>query len=619
MSDNKTLTQTLKLDNKEFIGPLTQARAAAKSATDEINKDLTNNSKSFQQNEAQVKKWGGTITSELQKASRAALENLKTGAKAMTLGAGEALIRKSASNMIEDAVESSKKLAEIASKFNASKTQVESWNDSIKKAAINTKTSIGQMTDVLSEFSDSVDDPSKVFKYMESIGQATLMNGGNSKGVTDFLKKDVVAHGKDMNTVGRGDIDDSLGAANLLMRTGKGFTHQADAMAAISGLDSNAVRSSGLNPKQIASILAGASKSGVSGEASMAGVHGLLGEITKGDRSVFARVLGIGSLKDKDGKLDLSNLGKANARLDNLGGDEDSRKSRLGELAGMSDKEAEGVFAFIRQNKAFSDAMGVAEKDTKTFSESFKQASNNLKDNMQGLQTKVEAGLDDIFKGFKEPLNDLIQGNVGKAAGGLGHGLGQAAIGMKDHPALVAGAFATVLGGGALITGLLSKLGGGGALGAGVAKGKMLEQAGVTPVYVVNFAEMGGGGGTAGGGLTSKALPFLKKMGSLMGMAGTTLGAIGTSSVGALAGTGAAGLATIGGGVAAAGAVGYGTGLIINEVTSAIGNKFDIPSLGEAIYDLIDKLQTQKVELKITKPKGFAVEPNADDNQTDAR
>jgi hypothetical protein len=403
VADNKTVTQTLKLDAKEFIGPLNEVRSATKSMTDDVGKNLNHNSQAFLQNETQVKKWGSTVSNELKKAGHAALENLKTGAKALTLGAGSALIKTSASAAIDDAVESSQKLAEVRARFSASTAQVEKWSDAINKAAVNSKTSISAMTNVLSELADSVDDPSKIIEFMDSIGQATSMNGGNSKGVTDFLKKDITGQGKDFN---KENVDASLEAANLLQRNGKGFTHEADAMAAINSLDSNAVKSSGLNPKQIASLLAGASKSGVGGDVAVAGVQGLLGEITKGDQSIFSSLLGIGSLKDKDGKLNLSNLGKGNAALDSLGNDEDSRRKRFGEISGMGDKEAQGAFAFIRQNQAFGEAMAKAEKDTKSFSTSFKEASNNLKDNMQGLQTKIEVGLDDIFKGFKEPLNN---------------------------------------------------------------------------------------------------------------------------------------------------------------------------------------------------------------------
>ncbi|HEX7124680.1 MAG TPA: phage tail tape measure protein [Thermodesulfobacteriota bacterium] len=212
---------------------------------------------------------------------------------------------------------------------------------------------------------------------------------------------------------------------------------------------------------------------------------------------------------------------------------------------------------------------------------------------------RLKGVLREAADGFARPINDAISRGIrflldSREAGGLGLSGGQllaggAAAGVGTLLALRAG------------RGLLGRLGGrlfGTA--TGVAAGKALEAAaGVTPVFVVNWpATLGGGAGSLLGGSSGTRLLDLGTeaagrglLGRLAGPAGRALGwlrgvpallsGLGGTSVSALAGGGASGLATLGSGMLAAGAAGWGIGRLLDRAVlepTGLGDK-----LGEAI------------------------------------
>ncbi len=149
--------------------------------------------------------------------------------------------------------------------------------------------------------------------------------------------------------------------------------------------------------------------------------------------------------------------------------------------------------------------------------------------------SRLKNTLREAAENFARPINDSVSRMIkytldSKDAGGLGVSGG----------ALVGSAGALALGGYAaarflppVLRGLVGRSGG---IAAGVATGTALKAAGVTPVYVTNWAEMNGGGG-------------------LGGVAGAAGGAAGGAAL--------ARVLTLGrmaGGVGLAGAAGYGVG-----------------------------------------------------------
>lgn len=195
---------------------------------------------------------------------------------------------------------------------------------------------------------------------------------------------------------------------------------------------------------------------------------------------------------------------------------------------------------------------------------------NTLRQAGEAFATPVNEA---VANAIKHLLDSKEEGGAGLSGGQL---LGGAAIGA-------AGVYAAAR----FLPGVLGKVAGRSAgLAAGVAEGKALQSAaGVTPVYVTNWAEMNGGGGSglADAATGAAAVGMAAK---LRGMAGVAA-LMGNAPLGVLAGAGAGGLASIAGGVGLAGAAGYGVGTGIYQ---GIGGTNAFTGAADAVFGRMDKL-----------------------------
>lgn len=201
---------------------------------------------------------------------------------------------------------------------------------------------------------------------------------------------------------------------------------------------------------------------------------------------------------------------------------------------GISDEAAEG---FVR----LAQSMDQVAKTQDQVNRSTGDLNSQYQESM-GLGESFRANINQVKKAFAQPLSSIT--------GGLTNFLSK----TSQSPLASAG----VVGGGGILAALLAGggvRGIGGALGlGGIAKGAAVEGLTgrqVTPVYVVNASEIGGGLGGAAGQLAGSGL--LGKAGGLLGKAGL---------------------------VGAAGAAGYEAGNLINE----------IPGVSDAIVRGFEKL-----------------------------
>lgn len=220
------------------------------------------------------------------------------------------------------------------------------------------------------------------------------------------------------------------------------------------------------------------------------------------------------------------------------------------------------------QRGVFRMLSGAGLEDIRKFEEQIKNAGGTLArdvptaiNNAATQAERLKNTLRLAGEEFARPLNEAFTNSVkylldGKEAGGRdfsgGQILGGAAVGA-------AGAYAAAR----FLPGVLGRvIGRTGGLAAGVAEGKALQSAaGVTPVYVTNWAEMSGGGGgvaeAAGGAVAAAAMAG--KLSKLRNMAGAAA-LLGNVPHGVLMGMGAAGWGAMAGGAGLAGAAGYGVG-----------------------------------------------------------
>lgn len=218
--------------------------------------------------------------------------------------------------------------------------------------------------------------------------------------------------------------------------------------------------------------------------------------------------------------------------------------TQRGVMALLSGKGLGDIANFEQQIK---NAGGTLERDVST-------AAANAADQASRLKNTLR----EAAEGFARPLNDSISRSIkflldSKDKGGMGLSggtiAGGAAIGALG-----------VYGLSRMLPGIVGKMvGRTGGLAAGVAEGKALQAAaGVTPVYVTNWSEMNGSGGSGLGAAVggAGAVGVLAKLRNMAGIAAL----MGNAPLGVLAGAGAGGLATMAGGVGLAGAAGYGIG-----------------------------------------------------------
>lgn len=206
-------------------------------------------------------------------------------------------------------------------------------------------------------------------------------------------------------------------------------------------------------------------------------------------------------------------------------------------------------------------------------------------DNAADQSSRLKNTLREAAEGFARPINDAISRATkyaldSKAQGGLGLSGGQL---MAGGAALGVGAYGVARMLPPVLRSIAGRFGG---VGAGVATGKALEAAaGVVPVYVTNWSEMGGGGpgvaGTAGAAAAGAAA---------VGLAARLRNRVGASLIAGFAPVGAAGMGATLAGVGAAGAAGYGIGSLIYK---GIENTGFADRLGRSIAQVMASLGSE--------------------------
>ena len=270
------------------------------------------------------------------------------------------------------------------------------------------------------------------------------------------------------------------------------------------------------------------------------------------------------------------------------------------EMAGLGDAERLSTLTKIFDVRGASVAIALLNEDVASFAEIEKAMaealplSEKIKIQMQGLGKQWEAlqgtsksTLAELFQPALIPLTSIVKGmNEFVSLIGLGAQkselMGQAVSGISLG-ALATGGLATLgLGGASLwygrkvlkgVGGFKGLFGSAGSAAAGIATGKAVEAAtGVQAVFVTNWPASFSSGSAAemaaGGGLLRKA------------------GSLAKGGWKWLAGMGSTALATPGGQVAAAGALGYGMGMGIDKFGGALRGKdhlLDDTTLGNKI------------------------------------
>ena len=545
--------QTVSMNNKRFVKGVGEITSSAKSMSDIVNKSFEKSKVSFKSLVSSIGKDG----LDLKKHLKNTVGNMAKGGALAGLTLGFKAVSSVAAQAAKSTMDFDRQFARTAQRFDLSKKKISDLRKEFRALAEDTGVTGGAITgaanQILSATQGKSTDGIKNIAEFSKLGD-NLDATDVSRKVIDYLK------GSGQEVTGQ-NIGKTLQSALALSR--KGDFNLGDALGVVTGANGNQLARAGLDSRQNAALIAGASNVGQDRASTTAAIQALIEKSVAGfgKGSALQGILGVegGSLLT-DGKFDVSKLAGAAKNFNQRGMSEQDTVALL-QSSGLSDGAAEGLYSILKDFDTFQAGFEATLKDQKSIEDAFKESTNNLPDALNKLIEKINTGVDDITK----PLTGIgVKALSGDFAGALGDAPGAISdsfSGMADNKALVA----TILGGTAITGGLLSKLGIGGSA-AGVAKGLAVEKATgdkIQAVHVTNAAEIGsslsGITDAAGTGLGGKLKDLLK---SGKGHIGKALGSLGT---GLGASVGSAGLAATGGAVVAGGVAGYGLGTLLND------------------------------------------------------
>lgn len=533
MAGNSEVSQVVRLNTTQYRTELEKVQTDTRTNLQKINKALVDSGKSFGDFTNVVKKSVSSIINSFEEVGKSFAKNLGKGALVGGTILGVDAMREGAKEAVRTGLAFEDALARIASRADLSAKQVSKLKQEFFELG-KTGAKLDSIPEAFNAIYGATGSMEQSKAVMEPIAKAAAMGNGDAGQVADFVKDRLKGEGKEINKT---NVTDLLQAVNLAQRSGE-FNSMGEAMQGMQGVDAAAQRRAGLSDKDLAGILAGSTRAGADKATGVAAAQAVIhmGQQGFGGGAALGGMLGVGSFM-KDGKFDTSKLTAAAAHL-KKSGRSDAENVELFKSAGLSEQESTGLLAILKNITKFNEGVKRVATDTKTFEQSFEEVTDTLSHRLEELKNATVAGFDDIFSPLMRTVKQAAGGHYGDAAKGLPGALFDSAKGVAAHPLLAGGGLLATAAGGAL----LKKLGlgeGKAKLGEGLAKGKALQGAGVTPVYVVNFGEVGEASKSDTGG-------FFDKTEKLAGGAGTAAGGAVGLGIGTLAaGAGAAGLALV--------------------------------------------------------------------------
>ncbi|MDD5305585.1 MAG: hypothetical protein PHS14_21000, partial [Elusimicrobia bacterium] len=520
---------------------------------------------------------------------------------------GLTILKNQLKQTAENGIEFSRSFAQLASRADLSASRVKKLRDEVfnlGKAGASLQSLPGAIGEI---YGANGGDMNKAMSVMDPIAKTAAMGDKDAESIAKFVTERLKGEGREIN---KENVTSVLQSLNLAQRGGQ-FANQGEAMQAFRGADADVKGRAHVSDRELAAMMAAATRVGQDKESSTAAVTALMRASVQefGGDAKLAGFLGIDSLQS-GGKFDPSKLGAAAANMKKSGLSGNQQIEMFQQL-GMSEKESQGLLAILKDVGKFQDGMKQVNADQKTLEQSFNESTDNLSDGMERLRNRMTKGIDQIVSPFEGTAKSVMGGHLGDALMGLPSAVGGSAKGMAENPGLVAGGIiASVMAGS-----LGKKLGlfPGGGLASGVATGKALQGAGVTPVFVVNAREISSSGATD---------DFLKKTEA---MAGGGAGVSKLSKLGMLKYGSVAAGAGMAAGAAAEGIMQPGG---IGEAAKAVG----LESLGEKLLKLeesfskwageVSGMHSSGVNVKVeveSKDPAFRARPKASDNATNPR
>lgn len=560
------VSQKVTLDASEHSKNLKKMRQKTRSEIDQINRSLEGLSSTYKKTQNETTKSTSNMIGKLKAFGKTVKENLGRGLLVGGAALGVKALNSSINKAIPAIVNFEKSFSRLAEKFGFSTKKAAEFQKQLAKIAVTAKTAPGLITGAAGEILQATGgDTERAAAGALLIGQAAKIGEENpqqlARDVIDILKSR-------SQEITRENIAELLQGAGAAVRGGD-FKNIGQVLRAETALGGENVQRAGLTSRDFQQLLAASTATGQNREASVAAITAVVRKITdiRGGRQQLEGLLG-GRITGEEGRFDARAFQKTLSDFSKGAGTE-LEKIKILQDAGLSEREAQGLFSIAKDLDKFKNRLAKTAKDTKTVAESFGQATDNLGDNLNQATLSIIERVQALTKPLVGVANELIKGNVGKAIGQVPGALSETLSEATESKALIAGGIALT----ALSGVLFKKLGIGGGLArkagtlAGIAAGE------IQPVFVTNASEIGSSSAANLTGSLVKSGAFDKILGKAKG--------IGAKAAPFLKGAGLVGLA---------GAAGFGIGTLIDKIQERFQGTTSEGFTGSPVERLIFKM-----------------------------
>lgn len=369
-----------------------------------------------------------------------------------------------------------------------------------------------------------VKSPKELADIGQALAKVRAATGENTESLADSVVEILKTQNKKITSRSIQDTLDVLQGT----RVAGAFKSAADAGKAIEGLSPYA-KQLGLSTRDLGGLASSATGAGSAGQDIL---QRLIQQATQiGGASVLNSALGQNIFKaGSQGQavgMDVNALRKVNP-------ERFGSAQAMEQITGLTGASGGDFKRFITSLKESTQDFDKVTHGSNETAKQFELASDNLATSADKYTQSLVNATRSVGDGLSSAVHDFMKGDT---QGGLDE-LKKAGKSAWDNKATIAGGLGISLAAGVLtgggLGGVLKSFGGVGGTATGVAEGKALEKAaGVTPVFVVNAAEIGAASSTEG--LLSKAGGFASKLGIVgaVGGAGVAAGsALADSDIG---------------------------------------------------------------------------------------
>lgn len=486
------------LNPKKVLDSLKDISKGTEQLAQDIEKGLGKDApKSIGRLEEASEKGTNKITAMFRNMGTRVKEDLKTAFDATGIMAG-AKFAKTIADGVKQVFEMEKAFGKLNARLGLTAQQMEQFKKSLGRQVASTGQSLQDIlpgVDVAAA-KGRIKSPQQLANIGEALGQAHAITGEDTSALSDTVIEILRKQGKQITDQSFKATLDALEST----KSAGGFGTAGEAGHAIESLSGaispQKAREMGLGTKEMGGLAAAANRGGEHGEQIIEQI--IKTAATAGGKGLLNQLLGVDLFKN--GKMNIGALGQIKPeRMGKFG------EQIMGEAAGVDQADFARFVQSMKEGQG--DIAEVLDGLNGTASQ-FSEATDNWASQVDMFKARMKQIGVEFGQGFASFAKDLKDMNFSGAFKDV-KSLGTTAMEHKGDlavAALTTGTAATLFGG--AFNSLLKKVGGkGGAAVGNAVTAQAMKAAGITPVYVVNYDQVGKAsavglmGGNSSGGI----------------------------------------------------------------------------------------------------------------------